>query len=98
MNDNFISKKESEPELFALCDIQVNDSIYTECRYLKYDDGTSVWVNKWCQIPSQHVSCWRLNPKHSDELTKEWMDSEFKPMIQYPNFNKEDWPTITIHT
>ena len=94
--NDFILIKESEPELFDLCDIQINDSIYTECRYLKYDDGTTVWINKWCLISSEHVSYWRLNPLHSDEYTKKWL-STFKNLSEYPDLNKDDWPTITYN-
>lgn len=96
MNNSFISIKGSEPELFDLCDIQVNDSTYTKCRYLKHDDGTVVWINKRCSILPEHVSHWRLNTLHSDEFTKEWIDT-LKSLDQCPNINKEDWPTITYN-
>jgi hypothetical protein len=97
MTNSFISIKELEPELFDLCDVQVNNSIYKQCRYLKHNDGSTAWITKTSStVPSKHVSHWRLNSLHSDELTKEWLNS-LKNLSEYPDdFNKDDWPTITL--
>jgi hypothetical protein len=94
--EEFILVKKRLPNNLDLCDIKVNDSVYTECRYFKHDDGTFMWVNNWSSIPSEHVSYWCLNPLHSDELTKEWLRS-LKSLDEYPNIRKED-TVNTTHT
>lgn len=76
MND-FISIHDLQPSQFDLCDVKISgsDTIITECRYAKYDDGTVAWVCPRMLLSAKAVSDWKLNSLHSDELTKAWLHS-----------------------